>query len=285
MIKITKDTYKAFTFSGGERHVELPNHYEYINENVVIKIDITSSDDIMDLLMLKNILDIQCRVKSVCLEMRYIPYARQDRATTRTTGQSLKVFAGIINSCNFKNVYVLDPHSIVAENLINNMIEFPVESYVSHFIESVIPSDVKGEGIVFLSPDLGALKKVAKYGKYFGLPPENIISANKIRDPATGEITKIEIQNKSSNFIYKHVIIIDDICDGGGTFIQLSKSIPDIDWIKSLNLFVTHGIFSKGLKPLFDAGFNNIGCTDSFPTKYVEEDLKHKLKIIKGDAM
>ena len=66
----------------------------------------------------------------------------------------------------------------------------------------------------------------------------------------------------------KHFFVVDENCDGGGTFIQLAKVFfahrhgTGIE--KSLNLFVTHGIFSKGLNPLKDAGFNCIGSTDSF---------------------
>lgn len=55
----------------------------------------------------------------------------------------------------------------------------------------------------------------------------------------------------------KNILIVDDICDGGATFMLLTKDLYKRG-AKSINLFVTHGIFSKGLKPLKEAGINRI---------------------------
>jgi ribose-phosphate pyrophosphokinase len=51
-------------------------------------------------------------------------------------------------------------------------------------------------------------------------------------------------------------MICDDIADGGKTFIELAKSLNGI--VKDINLYVSHGIFSKGLKVLHDAGISKI---------------------------
>jgi len=62
---------------------------------------------------------------------------------------------------------------------------------------------------------------------------------------------------------YNSVLIVDDLCDGGATFIAeakyLKKHYPDI----SLNLFVAHGIFSKGFDELSEY-FDHIYTTNSY---------------------
>ena len=47
----------------------------------------------------------------------------------------------------------------------------------------------------------------------------------------------------------RNCLIVDDICDGGGTFIPLAKKLKNAG-AKTVTLYVTHGIFSKGLDPL-----------------------------------
>ena len=77
-----------------------------------------------------------------------------------------------------------------------------------------------------------------------------------------------------------NVVVVDDICDGGRTFIELLKASPTLDCGKSLSLFVTHGIFSQGTKPLFDAGFQFIGRTDSLAAVGCLGPLEQLAKLI-----
>ena len=59
----------------------------------------------------------------------------------------------------------------------------------------------------------------------------------------------------------EHFIIIDDICDGGRTFIELAKEIRK-QTDKPIYLIVTHGIFSAGFEKLSDE-LDGIFCTNS----------------------
>jgi ribose-phosphate pyrophosphokinase len=58
-------------------------------------------------------------------------------------------------------------------------------------------------------------------------------------------------------------LIVDDICDGGATFVALARKLREAGAIE-VSLFVTHGIFSKG-KDL--EGIDNIYTTGSFTGK------------------
>lgn len=261
-LTITDADYKGFTYSGGERHVEILDAERCRGyEEITISKRIQSSDDLMDVLLLNEILR-RWGFTTIHLVIPYVPYARQDRATTEETPRALKVFADIINSCDFSTVYVVDPHSIVAENLIDNMYQLDMTQYIAKFLTHLNWQ----EEIVFVSPDVGAIKKVEKYAKHFGY---DMIVAHKDRDPKTGNIRAVKmLVDENADFSQKHLVVIDDICDGGRTFIELAKVLPAC---KSKSLFVTHGIFSQGLDLLFQAGYAYVGSTDSFKGKHQDD--------------
>ena len=84
---------------------------------------------------------------------------------------------------------------------------------------------------------------------------ENIIYAQKVRNSQTGEIVETRLEKEA---IAQDCIIVDDICDGGRTFIELAKVLKS-KGAKDIYLYVTHGIFSKGIEVLREH-FNHIYC-------------------------
>jgi ribose-phosphate pyrophosphokinase len=90
-----------------------------------------------------------------------------------------------------------------------------------------------------------------------------VITCTKIRDN-DGKLTKTHIP--LSNLGNKKLVIIDDICDGGATFLNIAKTIKEhyvgVDEPK-IYLIVTHGIFSKGFNEL-NKYFDGIYCTNSY---------------------
>lgn len=187
----------------------------------------------------------------------YIPYllgARSDRKFV-TGGNSylVDVVAPIINSLNFNKVTVIDVHSDVAAACINNLEIEDNKRLVRFALESN-----KGSNSI-ISPDAGSLKKIyplLEYIKFEG----SLLIASKHRDIKTSKILSTELQiSQPGNNTY----IIDDICDGGRTFIEIAKIFRNRygDNYK-LYLIVTHGIFSNGYEEL-SKYFDGIYCTNS----------------------
>ncbi len=58
-------------------------------------------------------------------------------------------------------------------------------------------------------------------------------------------------------------LVVDDICDGGGTFLGLADKFWKQTSISTLDLYVTHGIFSKGVRELLRM-YHNVYSTDSY---------------------
>lgn len=183
------------------------------------------------------------------LHVPYLPYARQDKRVSNGTTFSLEVFAAIINSLSFRSVRTLDVHSRKATELIKSLVnEFPTAEFLAAHEEN--NSDL----LVF--PDKGAADRYRYEYKI------DAIMAVKERDQMTGEIKAMRLLD-AHKVNGRNAMMVDDICDGGRTFIELAKLLKAAGAI-SIDLFVTHGIFSKGMKVLYDAGIRHITAARLF---------------------
>lgn len=159
------------------------------------------------------------------LDMPYIPHARMDRVKSDEDVFTLKYFAEVINSLNFKIVWVRDAHSNVSLALIDNVIDTGVEAYIRKAAE------LAGADAMFY-PDEGAMKRYSDNSEKpyaFGM---------KKRDWKTGQILGLDIIN-AENIVGKDVLIVDDICSRGGTFYHSAKALKAAG-AKSVSLYVTH---------------------------------------------
>lgn len=247
---------RDFTFPGGELHIEIPELY---GDEVLITTRLESSGEVMKLLLTVDALERQ-GVKDISLFAPYMPYARQDRVAVPGEPLSISVMANLINGCNFESVFVLDPHSSVTPALIHRMQKLDTRSFIEGVVGKV------GGLPVLVAPDAGADSRVAKLALSLGLPH---VVATKVRDSLTGEVKTGPLLGDVQGL---DVLVVDDICDGGATFVGLA----DVLWkagAHKMYLAVSHGIFSKGIQPLREAGYSRIFTTDSRTQRWDAEVL------------
>jgi ribose-phosphate pyrophosphokinase len=205
-------------------------------------------------------------VKSVNLYVPYFIGARSDRKFLEGSVNYLKkVISPIINAQEFDEVIVMDPHSDVLEACLNNYVKSSNFSLVKFALTDIDNRDNAQGRICLVSPDAGAYKKIFDVAQAFKI--ENIVTATKVREISTGKILGTEVPNlpvrlNSDGEDFKYVII-DDICDGGRTFIELSKAIKEQKSDAKVYLVVTHGIFSAGFNEL-NKHFEMIYTTNSY---------------------
>lgn len=200
-------------------------------------------------------------VENVKLNVPYFLGARSDRKFEAGTSNYLKtVICPIINAQNFSRVTVLDPHSDVLEACLNNYHKHNNHRLVKDALTKIDNKDGAQDRICLVSPDAGAYKKIFDVAKEFKI--DRIVTASKVRDIKTGKILRTEIPTLDQHTDLKYVII-DDICDGGRTFIELAKAIKGSRPSAKVYLVVTHGIFSAGFKELSQY-FEGIYTTNSY---------------------
>jgi ribose-phosphate pyrophosphokinase len=177
------------------------------NGRVVVTARVSSSDDIMRIMLAADALNRLKEVKETVLFIPYLPYARQDHIVAPGEALSLSVMAKMINMCGFDEVIVFDPHSDVAVALIENI--------TVHSNLKLVKIALEGKSNYWLaSPDAGAYKKVGKLADQIGYNRQ-IIACGKVRDPRPGNngkilgmsVPQIDLQGQD-------VYIIDDIVEG-----------------------------------------------------------------------
>ncbi len=198
------------------------------NEEAVIRWNFESNEEMVVLYFLAKHLAVK-GVKRMVLELPYIPNARQDRVKMPEDVFTLKYFAEFINSLEFSEVVVLDPHSYVSEALFDNLrIQTPKE-YVMQVIERLGGS----ENLLLFFPDEGAMKR---YSALFDLP---YVFGIKKRDWKTGEILGLDVAGRTELIAGSRILIVDDICSRGGTFFFSAKELKSLG-ADRIYLYVSH---------------------------------------------
>ena len=216
---------------------------------VTIVAHVQSHQDIMKVLLANAALR-KSNFKHVELWMPYFPYARMDRDMGPGIPVSVQVMANLINSCNFGKVTVYDPHSSAVELLVNNLEVRMPSSWCFH--------SQQGKAVV-LAPDAGAEKRARKFAAGWA----DVVCASKVR--VNNSVCQLAVPHIPDDT--DHIIVVDDICDGGATFKHVAGSLHQSTATNrpyNLSLVVTHGLFTgevqKNLEP-----YDHVYVTDSCP--------------------
>jgi ribose-phosphate pyrophosphokinase len=287
---------------GGELHPTIDTDHLDASEYTIYA-DTKNSDDLFGIALVANAIrrNAQVPIKALSLVIGYVPYARQDRIVGgEGEALSIEVMADFINMLNFDAVIIADPHSDTTPALIRNAKVMSQEMIFSEFlIRETADFDTREiayepSEYILVSPDAGAIKKTEKLATKFGF--KGVAYANKTRNTRTGKITGCTVDRlvldgepaMVSQLQGEKLLVVDDICDGGYTFTQLAEVLNTFE-PASLELYVTHGIFSKGLEPLYVAGYTRVVTTNAYGMEgstelyALEKEEKKALKFVKID--
>ena len=273
ILKLNNEESKDFTisrFPDGQQQVTVHVHPNHDDPSIVIHSHLNSFLD-LELILSATAALRELGFKQISLYVPYFLGARSDRKFIEGSSNYLKtVICPIINSQNYEKVMVVDAHSDVLEACLNNYYKINNISLVKFALERIDNKNDAHERITLVSPDAGALKKVFDVATHFSI--NNLIIANKHRDIKSGKITHTDVPGlpdpKLDSPVYPmSFVIVDDICDGGRTFIEIAKAIKEkrpsgIYREDKIFLVVTHGIFSGGYDTLSEY-FDGIFCTNS----------------------
>jgi ribose-phosphate pyrophosphokinase len=236
--------HNVFQFPGGESHVVL-------EPTSPVQIAFVQGADGNDLIALAMWADACRRHEdqlTTVLALPYLPGARMDRGTPL----GAKVYADFINSLELDNVVCIDPHSDVAPALYDRLTVVPLTDLP---IWDTFAAINKYDGVII--PDAGAIKRAEAVAAKLGVVT---YQAGKKRDWKTGTLSGFQCENLSSG----SYLVVDDICDGGGTFVGLADAIATQPHDIRLSLWVTHGIFSKGMDEILKR-YTEVYNTNSHP--------------------
>ena len=222
-------------------------------------------------------------IEDIYLNMPYVPNARQDRVKSPEDVFTLKYFAEILNDLNLTSVYVLDPHSTVSEALINNISIITPREYIERALKIIEVEEQDIYDFMYIGrtpenrfplmmfyPDEGAMKR------YSGMVKLPYAFGIKKRNWKTGVIEGLDVAGDVEAISGKDILIVDDICSRGGTFLHSAKKLKDLG-AKDIYLYVSHCENTILEGELLTSGMiKKVFTTDSIFTK--EHELIEVLK-------
>ena len=264
--KYSEIEYDIFKFNDGEPHIKFISEISHKDEYVVIT-RITTSDDLLIVLQVGDILERHG--VNYKLYLTYLMGMRMDRVMTFNEAFSLKVITDMLKNIHPKEIYIFEPHSEKTLELLNAK-EFSMlhcDSVYNKFVDNIIDN----KHVVKCYPDWGAF---LRYKHDIHNSKSDYVILDKKRDLNNGNITGMTISSSSTspdNKPYERIIIIDDLCDGGRTFIEAKKLLnseyPDLP----VDIFVKHMVNEKGLENLLN-NFEHVYITNSY-ADYSKESL------------
>lgn len=250
---------EPFQFPGGEWHLRTPE-----NETPTVAIVRGASAD--DLVILALWADwAHSKGVPAVAHIPYLPAARADRGTPF----GAQVYANLINAAGLDEVVIFDPHSPVAPKLINNVRVVNSDHLIRNAVFGRHGLSFEYTGII--APDKGAVERAKRVADLMKLP---LYTATKHRDEATGKLSEFHAPENLPD--EGRFLIVDDICDGGGTFMGLAAALNV--GRDRLSLWVSHGIFSGRANTLPEQ-FGAIYTTDSHPGARREDVGAHVIAL------
>lgn len=239
-------------YPDGQRSLRLDLAQLDVKEPVIIRCRITSFAALEYLLCLVSALrKHDFYINRV--EFVYLIGMRSDRAFNAGEPNYFRdINAQIINSLGIENIGFLSPHSLLAYNAIHR-----VNAYNTFYFPDINLSGAKIGGDQHAS----------------GIEVSGLHACFTKERKARDHI-EIILDDENKEKIIKELslvnqaTIIDDLCDAGGTFIAGAKCFREYFPMTPLNLYVTHGLFTKGFDVLLEH-FNQIYCTNSY------QDIDH----------
>lgn len=236
--------FKQWKFPGGEVGIQLTTE---VPKQTVINWLVEPANMHDEFFVVANLVDAVKTSEQVELRISYFPYARQDRVCNPGESHARVVFEKLLGTLRVDTLILFDVHS-ASEFTHDN----PKINVINFTQADLIPAYHNYD--VVIAPDKGAVVKAQQVANLLG---KRLVTLEKVRVDGKVQHKALEPQMLRVD----RALIVDDICDGGATFISAAKAIREFNpgHFSAIDLWVTHGIFSKGLTELHEH-FDVISC-------------------------
>jgi len=221
-------------FADMEVFVEIQENVRGEDVFVIQSTSFPANDNLMELLiMLDALRRSSARRKTAVIP--YFGYARQDRKSSPRTPISAKLVANLITEAGADRVLTLDLHA----GQIQGFFDIPVDNlFAAPLFAADIKARYQGRDIMIVSPDVGGVVRARALATRLNC---DLAIIDKRRERAGVS----EVMNVIGDVHGRDCILIDDICDSGGTLCNATDALV-AEGAKSVSVYVTHGVLSGG---------------------------------------
>lgn len=248
-------------FSDGEIQ---PVFMESIRGDYVFLIQSTfsPSDNLMELLLMIDAAKRASAYKIVAV-IPYYGYARQDRKDKPRVAIGSKLLANILVTAGADRVITMDLHAAQ----IQAFFEIPVDHLDSSAIFIPYIEQLKLQNLTFAAPDVGSSNRVREIASYFNA---EMVICDKHRKRANEIASMVVIGDVTG----RDVVLIDDICDTGGTLAKSAALLIE-KGAKSVRALCTHPVLSgKAYENIDQSVLEELVVCDTIPLKQESKKIK-----------
>jgi ribose-phosphate pyrophosphokinase len=261
-MRLTRSEVK--TFADQEIFVRIDENVRGEDVFVIQSTSYPANDNLMQLLIMMDALR-RASARRITAVIPYFGYARQDRKTDGRTPISAKLVANLISTAGADRVLTVDLHA----GQIQGFFDIPTDNL---FGGPVMVDDIKErygkEKIIVVSPDVGGVVRARSLAKR--LDDADLAIVDK-RRPEAG---KSEVMNIIGDVRGARCIMLDDMCDSGGTLANAAAALKE-HGASSVSAYVTHGVLSgSAVSRIENSVLDELVMTDTIQPS--EEALKSK---------
>jgi len=220
------------------------------------------SENLMELLIAIDACK-RASAKSITAVIPYYGYARQDRKARPRQPITAKLVADMIQIAGANRVVTIDLHAPQIQGFFNipNDDLTAVSLLGQHFSQKKFASD-----LVIVSPDHGGTTRARNLANYLHC---TIAIVDK-RRPQENEVEALNIVGDVKDRV---AIIVDDICDTGGSLLASVDMLLE-NGAKEVYAAVTHGVFSKpAILNVMESKIKEVVITDTIPLRKTCEKI------------
>lgn len=248
-------------FSDGEIQ---PIFNESIRGDVVFLVQSTCAptDNIMELLLMIDAAR-RASAEKVIAVIPYYGYARQDRKDKPRVAIGSKLVANMLTAAGADRVITMDLHA----PQIQGYFDIPVDHLDSSAIFIPYIEQLNLENLTFAAPDVGSANRIREIASYFNA---EMVICDKHRKRANEIASMVVIGDVTD----RNVVLIDDICDTGGTLTKSAGLLMD-KGARSVRALCTHPVFSgKAYDNIQNSVLDEMVVCDTIPVKQQIDKIK-----------
>lgn len=217
-------------FSDGEIQ---PVFQESVRGDMVFLIQSTFSpaENMIELLLMIDAARRASAYKVIAV-IPYFGYARQDRKDKPRVAIGSKLMANMLVAAGADRVITMDLHA----PQIQGYFDIPVDHLDSSAIFIPYIEQLQFENLTFAAPDVGSANRIREIASFFNA---EMVICDKHRKRAN-EIASMVVIGDVAN---RDVVLIDDICDTGGTLAKAAGLLKD-KGARSVRALCTHPVLS-----------------------------------------
>ena len=225
----------------------------------------TPTDNLMELLLMIDAARRASAYKVIAV-IPYYGYARQDRKDKPRVAIGSKLVANMLVAAGADRVITMDLHA----PQIQGYFDIPVDHLDSSAVFIPYIQNLRLENLTFAAPDVGAANRIREIASYF---EAEMVICDKHRKRAN-EIASMQVIGDVEG---KDIVLIDDICDTGGTLAKSAALLKE-KGARSVRALITHPVLSgNAYENIANSVLEELVVCDTIPVK---EGKSSKIKVI-----